>query len=78
MTVQELIKALQGFDQDAEVHFQYNYGDYWKTQVAPKVDLVEDGYVKHSTYHSMDAVVDEDDEDYGEEEAGHKSVVLLS
>jgi hypothetical protein len=78
MTVQELIEQLQQFDPATEVHFQYNYGDHWRTQVAPGVKRLEEGYVKHSDYHSMDAVVDEDDEDYGEEEAGHKSVVLLS
>ena len=67
MKVSELIELLQMENQDAEVHFQYNYGDHWRTQVAPTVDEVSVGYVVHSAYHNMDKVVDEDDFDYDEE-----------
>lgn len=76
MTVKELIEQLKQFDPKVEVHFQYNYGDHWRTQVAPKVDQLEEGYVKHSEYHRMDAVVDEDDDNYGDED--QKRVVLIS
>jgi len=62
MTVQELINELEQFDPEMEVHFAYNYGDYWKTIVAPKVSNVDMGLIKHSDYHSMDKVVDEEDE----------------
>ena len=67
MRVEDLIAELQLMPQDAEVHFQYNYGDHWRTQVAPTVDEVSVGYVVHSAYHNMDKVVDEDDFDYDEE-----------
>jgi tRNA/tmRNA/rRNA uracil-C5-methylase (TrmA/RlmC/RlmD family) len=67
MKVQDLIELLQGENPEAEVHFQYNYGDHWRTQVAPTVDSVENGYVTFSDYHRMHKVVDEDDFDYDEE-----------
>lgn len=69
MNVAELIEHLQSYPEDAEVHFSYNYGDHWRTTVAPKVSEVFDGKVKFSDYHRMDKLVDEydeDDEDCGE------------
>ena len=63
MKVSELIEMLEEMDQDAEVHFAYNYGDHWRTEVAPKVDRVDEGAVEYSDYHRMDKLVDEDDED---------------
>lgn len=75
MNVQQLIAELQQMDPEAEVHFQYNYGDHWRTQVAPSVREVEEGYVKHSSYHSMDVVVDEDDDKFDADKCN--SVVLI-
>ena len=69
MNVRDLIECLEGMDPEAEVHFSYNYGDHWRTQVAPRVDRVEEGVVEHSAYHSMDKMV-EDDEDQFDEETG--------
>lgn len=66
MTVRELIEALQASDQNAEVHMTYNYGDHWRTMVAPTIESVEGGAVRHSDYHDMDKVVDDDDEKYDE------------
>ena len=63
MKVSELIEMLEEMDQDAEVHYAYNYGDHWRTEVAPKVDSVDEGAVEYSDYHRMDKLVDEDDED---------------
>ena len=37
MNVAELIDELRMMDPEAEVHFEYNYGDHWRTHVAPKV-----------------------------------------
>jgi hypothetical protein len=81
MNVRDLIECLEGMDPELEVHFQYNYGDHWRTQVAPTVDSVMTGRVVHSAYHSMDKVVDEEDFDY-DEETGEpviegKEVVLI-
>lgn len=82
MKVSELIELLQMENPDAEVHFSYNYGDHWRTQVAPTVDSVDVGYVVHSEYHSMDKVVDEEDFDFdegtGEPVVKGKEVVVLS
>ena len=74
MKVKDLIAALQEKDPDAEVHFSYNYGDHWRTQVAAKVRKVEYEMVVHSDYHSMPIVVDEDDKRYDKAE----EVIVLS
>jgi len=81
MKVSELIELLQMEDQDADVHFSYNYGDHWRTQVAPTVDSVEEGVVKYSSYHNMDKIEDDEDElfdeDTGDYKEGVRKVVVL-
>jgi len=62
MLVKELIEMLEGLNQDAEVHFAYNYGDHWRTEVAPKVARVDEGAVVYSDYHRMDKIAEYDDE----------------
>lgn len=63
MKVQDLIDELQSYDPEAEVHFHYNYGDHWRTLVAPKVTQVFDGPVVWSEYHRMPKIADEDYDD---------------
>jgi len=75
MNVRELIKELENMDPEAGVHFSYNYGDYWRTIVAPKVCRVKEGLVEWSEYHSMPSVVDEE-KDFDPEDA--KEVVIIS
>ena len=78
MTVRELIEALSYMDQDVEVKFAYDYGDYWHTEVAADVDDVCDGTVKYSSYHRMDKVGDSDDDRYDEvDREEFKPVVIL-
>ena len=80
MLVSQLIEQLQSMDQNAEVHFSYNYGDHWRTQVAPTVDRVDEGVVEHSAYHSMDKMVDDEDcydEDTGDYKESVRRVVVL-
>jgi hypothetical protein len=80
MKVSELIELLQMESPDAEVHFSYNYGDHWRTQVAPTVDSVETGFVKYSDYHRMHKVTEDDDDIYledGERDEDIKEVVLI-
>jgi hypothetical protein len=67
MKVAELIESLQYMDKDAEVHFAYNYGDHWRTEVAPKVVRVDEGAVVYSEYHRMDKIAEHDDSDFDEE-----------
>jgi len=62
MTVSELIELLMDAPQDAEVHFAYNYGDHARTQVAPVVHSVEEGYVFWSDYFSQPVVSEDEDE----------------
>jgi hypothetical protein len=73
MTVQELIEQLGYMDKDAEVHFAYNYGDHWRTQVAPKVGEVFEGAVVYSEYRRMDKMV-EDDGDCDFDDEGNEIV----
>ena len=67
MNVKELIEQLGYMDKDAEVHFAYNYGDHWRTEVTPKVGRVDEGAVVYSDYHRMDKMVENDDGDFDEE-----------
>ena len=78
MLVKDLIEQLQSQNPDAEVHFSYNYGDHWRTQVAPSVDRVDLALVKYSEYHRMDKLMDEDDmyEDEGDYEGTRRVVVI--
>ena len=80
MLVKELIEMLQDMDQDAEVHYAYNYGDHWRTQVAPAISQVFDGVVEYSDYHQMDKLVEDEDcydEDTGDYTAGIRKVVVI-
>lgn len=83
MTVQELIEQLGYMDPNAEVHFAYNYGDHWRTEVAPKVGRIDEGAVVYSEYHRMDKIAEDDtdfDEETGEERVDEtlRRVVVLS
>ena len=79
MQVFQLIERLMDLDPNAEVHFSYNYGDHWHTEVAPTVGSVEEGLVKYSDYHRMDKLMDENEmyEEEGDFE-GTRRVVVLS
>ena len=75
MKVSELIDILGRYDQDVEVHFSYNYGDHWRTEVAPAICQVSDGVVEYSDYHRMDKLVTDEDECYDEETGDFKADV---
>jgi hypothetical protein len=72
MKVSQLIEQLGYMDKDAEVHFSYCYGDHWRTEVAPRVDSIEQGVVEYSEYHRMDKLVTDEDECYDEETGDYK------
>ena len=75
MQVKELIEILGHYDQDVEVHFSYNYGDHWRTEVAPAICQVSDGVVEYSDYHRMDKLVTDEDKCYDEETGDYKQDV---
>ena len=80
MKVSQLIEELGFMNPDAEVHFSYNYGDHWRTEVAPAVSQVFEGVVEFSDYHSMDKMVDEEDtydEDTGNYKEDVRKVVVI-
>lgn len=80
LTVKELIEELKYMDQDAYVHFSYNYGDHWRTQVAPVACTVSEAFVVESAYHNMDKVVEEDDvydEETGDMDPDVRRVVII-
>ena len=58
MQVKELIEMLQEMNPEADVHFAYNYGDHWRTEVAPKLSRVDNGAVVYSDYHRMDKMLE--------------------
>ena len=59
MQVFQLIEQLMDLDPNAEVHYAYNYGDHWRTEVAPKVGRVDGGAVVYSEYHRMDKILED-------------------
>ena len=80
MQVKELIEILGRYDQEADVHFAYGYGDHWRTQVAPAISQVFDGVVEYSDYHQMDKLIEDEDcydEDTGDYKAGIRRVVVI-
>ena len=85
MQVKELIEMLAEMNPEADVHFAYNYGDHWRTEVAPRVGRVDVGAVVYSDYHRMDKLMEEQydvefDEETGEEirDETLRRVVVLS
>lgn len=81
LTVDELIEILQDLKDDhggdIKVVFSYNYGDYWRTQVASGVEEVDTGYVEYSDYHNMPKVVNIDSEDIDVEKTQYNHVIIL-
>ena len=75
MTVSELMEQLKYLDPNTEVHFSYNYGDHWRTEVAPKVSSVSEGVVEFSDYHRMDKLVTDEEDCYDEETGDYKADV---
>ena len=78
MQVEQLIERLMDLDPNAEVHFSYNYGDHWHTEVAPNVSQVDEGLVKYSEYHRMDKLMDENEmyEEEGDFEGTRRVVII--
>jgi hypothetical protein len=76
MKVKELVELLKYYDQEAEVFYTYNYGDYWRTQVASKVRDAVTGQVTWSEYHRMHKIVEED-YDAEEDVREGKEVVII-
>lgn len=77
MTVRELINELEFYDDNMEVEFAYNYGDYWNTTVCKTIKDIDTGYVEYSSYHRMDKLVDEDDDEEETDTADKKEVLIL-
>ena len=81
MQLNEFIEHLKDLRDEGhgekEVMFAYNYGDYWRTQVAAKVDTAEPMMVKYSDYHSMHKVLSVDDDDEASFPEGAIEVIIL-
>jgi hypothetical protein len=80
MSTHELArKLLEGPDLPA--HFAYLYGDHWRTTVAPEISAVNDGTVVYSAYHSMDKLIEDEQEHkkkYGDDEDKYRKVIIIS
>ncbi len=63
--------------------FAYNFGDYWRSEVANSITELDEGQVTYSQYHRMDKVViskyDDDDSDEDDDNVNDdiKTVVIL-
>lgn len=75
MIVKELIERLRDMDEELEVMFSYNYGDYTKTMVAADICNVDESEVVYSEYHRMSRIADDEDES---ERSQIKKVVILN
>ena len=75
MLVRDLIELLEDYDADMEIHFEYNYGDHWRTHVAPKVTTVAEGQVVWSEYHRMPKIAEHDVDE--EDAETLKTVVII-
>ena len=60
MKVKDLMRDLEDMNPEAEVHFAYNYGDHWRTEVAPAISRVDEGAVVYSEYHRMDKMLEDE------------------
>ena len=77
MKVKDLMDILGEYDPEMEVHTSYNYGDHWRTQVAPSVGEVFEGLVVYSEYHRMPKLVEDDEGDEDEEPTGLQRVLII-
>src|SRR4051812_49375318 len=76
MTVAQLREELEQFDDDKVVLFSYNYGDYWRTQVAERAQQVTTQRVKWNARLDMPEVEEDDGED-GEVDYDWVEVVVI-
>lgn len=68
MTVGEVIKRLQSFDDDMEVKFTYPSGDYWHSIVCGDITDIDIVGVQYSEYHRKDKLLDVDEVEVGLDE----------
>lgn len=67
MTLNELIEELKNLRKDDKslgdcpVCFKYPSGDYWKTELAPEVDGLEEGETIYSGYHQKPQIYDREE-----------------
>jgi hypothetical protein len=83
MNVRELREALEALERDGkgdmDVMSTYNYGDYWHTTVAARIDGTAEETVKYSQYHQMDKLVDYDaEEDTSARGSEFRQVIIIS
>jgi hypothetical protein len=68
-TVEELINELKSMvdsgdvDNDTKVAFSYNFGDHWNSVVAKTITDIDIQQVEYSSYHGMDKIVEDGDDD---------------
>lgn len=77
MTKKQLVEALDNYEDDDEVYFAYNSGDYWNTIVVKAVSVTENTEIKWSAYHDQ-YQIDETGEGYEDSDYPNKRVVVLS
>lgn len=73
MTVKELKERLNQFDDNTEVMFSHNYGDFWRTPVALPIEEIVENEVVFSDYHNSYRIAGESEE----KTSKPKTVVVL-
>ena len=77
LTVNQLLEQLQYQVElgngEVAVHTSYNYGDHWRTAVAPKASHADLLHVERSDYHQMDKLTEDD----GEEQTDESKMVFV-
>lgn len=73
MTKRDLVEMLGHFDDDTPVHFQYNYGDVCRTQVAEPVTDAEVDMIGWSEYTRSPVLLGE----YPDDHEDHVEVIVL-
>lgn len=73
-TVAELADLLKQYPSDMPVMFGYNYGDYWRTEVAEPIEQVDTQEVAFSDYHGRAKIVEYDYESERHEEEEEETV----
>jgi hypothetical protein len=63
MKVSELIALLQQQDPNADIHYSYGSGDYWRTLLCPTVSRVYEGFIIPTEYHNGFKLIEDQDED---------------
>lgn len=77
ITVADLKAELDNYPDEAKVLFSYNWGDYWRTEVACRVASIGEKQVSWSARLELPQLVDEEDIDGNDEGDTDESLPIV-